>query len=204
LVNDVGSVTKRTAGDADGDGPIMSKGKKQRIRAFARDGGDIREARLAEWKEAYEVLRENRERRGVELSMSQSEFEGSLRASPNDYKCWVAVLGNEICGAALTVEISAKATYVFYWGDSITGRKANAVTAIYGFLFKRLWNDGKEFLDLGKSSVEGVVDENLLNFKAELGAEAISQPTFSFTKKFAPGFPAEFEPERPHLTVISI
>ena len=90
----------------------------------------------------------------------------------------MATSGGNLVGGAFTIETSETTTQVTYWGDSLEGRKLSTVTAIYGYLLQRLFSQGKTHLDLGKSSVDGVLDEGLSRFKEELGATHSLQQTY--------------------------
>jgi hypothetical protein len=157
---------------------FFSRGNRKRIRAFREKGGSVRQAIDTELRDAFRLLASNRVRRGAELSVSEERFLGLARGYPSIYKCWLALIDDEPYGVAYTVEISAHATYVLYWGDSIAGRALSVVASLCDKLQAVAWGEGKEFLDLGTSSVAGEVDEGLLTFKKNLGAVSFRQSRF--------------------------
>lgn len=176
----------------------FSRGNRKRVRQFAEAAGRIRECLDPERNAAYDLLRNNRSRRSAQLSMSRASFLAVLSDNPDHYRCWLAHVGGEILGVALTVQISEETLYVLYWGDSVAGRQMSVVASICGFLIRLAKDEGSRFLDLGISSVEGVVDDGLKRFKENLGAFASPQPTFELaagsgskpTKISNPQFPA--------------
>lgn len=177
-VADLDSVVTRAANDHVTQIDMLPKSKAQRMRAFARHGGTVREAVADERAKVYHLLLDNRRRRGVNLSITRALFLQTLEDCPNTHKCWVATSGGKLVGGAFTIETSETTTQVTYWGDSLEGRKLSTVTAIYGFLLERLFSQRKTHLDLGKSSVGGVLDEGLSRFKEELGASHSLQETY--------------------------
>lgn len=195
-VADSDSVVTRTATDHATQIDLLPKSKAQRMRAFTRRGGTVREAASAERPEVYRLLLDNRRRRGVDLSITLALFLQTLEDCPNTHKCWVATSGGNLVGGAFTIETSETTTQVTYWGDSLEGRRLSTVTAIYGYLLQRLFSLGKTHLDLGKSSVDGVLDVGLSRFKEELGATHSIQQTYVISPAATKDFGSE-EKEAP-------
>lgn len=163
----------------------FSKGNWKRNRAFLDRGGIIRPARPQEISACYTLLAQNRRRRGVTLSIPEAKFHLLTNVFPSVFRVWVAELEGELLGAALTVEIDEKTTYVFLWGDSPEGRLLSVVASICRFLIDIGTAEGKTSLDLGLSSQFGVVDEGLLKFKQNLGASEYPQYKFELDSSLA-------------------
>lgn len=155
----------------------VSKGNRKKQRQFSGGGGSVSQVHKAEWREIYNLLVENRLRRGVQLSMPWNVFELSLTERPDVFTLWGASLAMEFVGGALTVEISKDILYVLFWGDTLIGRKLSVVAAICEKLVEFCISNGYKVLDLGISSVNGSLDENLARFKLNLGAIPTSKPT---------------------------
>ena len=153
----------------------FSRGNKKRVRAFDAMGGIVRRAHHSELESAFNLLKANRMRRGVELSMDKTKFQELIVSASNSHRCWLAKANSELMGVALTVEISDKVTYVLYWGDSIAGREVSVTASLCRYLVGNAALEGKSFLDLGISSADGQVDEGLLRFKDNLGARRYEQ-----------------------------
>jgi hypothetical protein len=165
------------------DSPMegFSRGNRKRVRAFTDLGGLVRRAAESELNAAFDLLKANRERRGVQLSIDREKFLKLATTQPNLYRCWLAIADSQLMGAALTVELDEKSTYVLYWGDSLRGREVSVSASICLYLLVTVASEGKAFLDLGISSNAGQVDEGLLRFKSNLGAETYSQFRFSLS-----------------------
>lgn len=155
----------------------FSRGNRKRVRAFRESGGVVRAASPQEHQLAFSILSESRERRGVSLSMTWEDFSFSLDRLPQVYQCWLALNGPYVVGAALTVKVSQSSLYVLYWGDTLLGREQSVSASICERLAAFAWSEKMEVLDLGISSVDGIIDEGLLRFKRNLGAVDFDQWT---------------------------
>jgi hypothetical protein len=148
----------------------ISKGNRKKQRQFIESKGDVRIASKSSWREIYNLLSENRLRRGVNISMPWEIFEKSLLTLPKSFQLWQASVDKNIIGAALTVKIDEKTLYVLFWGDSLQGRQMSVVASISKHLIEYCKQNFINILDLGISSVNGEIDENLARFKRNLGA----------------------------------
>lgn len=156
--------------------PAFSRGNVKRVRQFSEIGGAIRESETRELPAAYQLLKDNRARRGATLSMSEERFRTLASDGQGLYRCWLAVSGDTLLGAAFTVEISREVLYVLYWGDTLEGRKVSVVASLCDYLASHASDQGKSFLDLGVSSIRGSLDTGLARFKDNLGATRFHQP----------------------------
>ena len=157
----------------------VSKGNRKKQRQFSEKGGEVVQLESRKWKSLYELLFENRARRGVKLSMTWEVFEKGLQELPQKIVAWGAYLQNQLVGGALTIEIDKATLYVLFWGDTLLGRDVSVVASICEKLVNHCVTNDYQVLDLGISSVDGVLDDNLARFKTNLGAVSTSKPIFS-------------------------
>jgi len=158
----------------------FSRGNRKRVRAFRDLHGLVRPAKVTELNSAYDLLEASRVRRGTHLSIGRQKFVDLIVSLPSAYRCWLAIADSELMGAALTVDIDSSSLYVLYWGDTLVGRQVSVSASICEYLLILAASEGKDFLDLGISSLGGQVDEGLLRFKQNLGAETHSQFRFYY------------------------
>lgn len=154
----------------------VSKGNRKKQRQFNEMGGYVSQIPQSDWRLIYNLLLENRLRRGVELSMPWNIFERGLVELPDFFTVWGANLGMEYVGGALTVKISEDTIYVLFWGDTLIGRKLSVAASICEKLVEFCRSKGIKVLDLGISSVDGLLDESLARFKLNLGAIQTAKP----------------------------
>lgn len=154
----------------------VSKGNRKKQRQFSEQGGSVSQVLEDDWRLIYNLLVENRLRRGVELSMSWRVFERGLIEQPDVFTAWGATLGMKFVGGALTVKINEDTLYVLFWGDTLLGRELSVVASICEKLVEFCRSKDYKVLDLGISSVDGILDENLARFKLNLGAIQTAKP----------------------------
>lgn len=155
---------------------LMSKGNRKKIRQFLEAGGEVVTGTESDYLSAYNVLKGNREQRGVNISMDSDTFISNLVDLPRFYRIYLAKIGQRIAGVAYVVKISDKVNYVLFWGDDIQFRNFSPVASILDYLVQECKLEGFTHLDLGISSVDGVLDYGLARFKQNLGAvETIKQ-----------------------------
>lgn len=157
----------------------MSKGNRKKIRQFVDAGGKVTLGTPSEYLSAYDVLKGNRENRGVNMSMNFEKFRMNLVEMPQTYSIYLAKLGTEIAGVAYIVRISQNVKYVLFWGDDIKFRNLSPVASLLNFLVPLTQLEGCTILDLGISSVDGTLDTGLARFKFNLGAIESPKPTYS-------------------------
>ncbi len=148
----------------------LSKGNRKKIRQFDELGGTVSYSDSDAVRECYEVLVENRKRRGVSLTMQYADFENSLLLCSEDFKLIQASIENQIVAACYLVKILPQYWYVLFWGELVEFRSLSPVASIFGFLAAEAQKNEVKTIDLGISSVEGELDEGLARFKSNLGA----------------------------------
>jgi hypothetical protein len=154
----------------------VSKGNRKKQRQFSERGGSVSQVEKSDWLRIYKLLEQNRLRRGVALSMPWHIFERGLIDRPDAFTIWGATLESELVGGALTVEIDSNFLYVLFWGDTLLGRDISVVASICEKLIEFCTIKNYKVLDLGISSVDGLLDENLAKFKVNLGAVKTTKP----------------------------
>ena len=156
---------------------LFKRDKQRQNRKFLDNGGLVRRALPAEWHCAYQVLRENRIRRGANLSMPLDKFIRTVEHPSQVHECWVATFEEKIVGAALTVELSSESAYVLFWGDTVEGRGLSSTTAMAAHLVSNFQGRSFRWLDLGTITSFESFDSGLHQFKSELGGSPTSKYT---------------------------
>ena len=132
--------------------------------AFGPAGGP------GEWVACFHLLAETRRRRGVQLKISLDyvmrlrEIFGSRIAMRR------LLLGDALAAAALLYRVTPDVEYVVAWGDDCAQRSRRVMNVLAYYLVETAITHGTRVIDLGISSVDGVPDEGLINFKQGVGA----------------------------------
>lgn len=153
----------------------MSKGNRKRLKQAASLGARMLSVtdrkRMAE---CFALLARNRAARNLQLSMSFEQFEATKRVFPNDYELFALYFGDTLTASALVIKLSSTRHYVFMWGHEPDWSHRSPVVSLCSSLIEHALQCGAGTLDLGISSVDGVIDEGLAKFKSNLGA--VAQP----------------------------
>lgn len=155
----------------------LSKGNRKKLRQFSEAGGIVRKAEFHELPTVYEIIQVNRANIGVSPSISLDQLQKSFTSMPNAYSSWVAELGHSISAVSVSLRVKPDNEYVYMWADNVDFRNYSPVVALCEGLLKQMKVEGVEFLDLGISSLRGEINENLVRFKSNLGAESFAKTT---------------------------
>lgn len=120
--------------------------------------------------EGYAVLKQNREARGVQLSLSFSDLKHQSEQICETYHFFECYNQKGVLAAyAVCVKIAKNVLYVLYWGERPDFRSESPVVLLANTILEFCYSNKIEWLDAGVSSVNGVVDQKLAEFKERLG-----------------------------------
>jgi hypothetical protein len=149
----------------------LKSSARRALRHGLATGFDLQPATSAlEWAATYELLAETRHRRGVRLSISFDYLMALREIFGRRIAMHRLVHGAELAGAALVYRVRRDLDYVVAWGDDTRYRPDNAVNVIAYHLVGIAIGQGVGMIDLGISSVDGVPDDGLIQFKRNIGA----------------------------------
>jgi hypothetical protein len=120
---------------------------------------------------AYDILVRNRAKKGRTLSMAWRDVAAMTEAFPDQVHLFGATQDDALIAAAITVAVTSRVLYVYAWGEQPGAEPASPVTLLAEHIHSFAAAAGFECLDLGTSSVNGVINPGLHAFKASLGAE---------------------------------
>ncbi len=128
-----------------------------------------------ERKEAYKIIRINRESKGYPLRMSEDHVLSTIRVVPA--KMFIVRDESEDIASALVYDVTKENALVVYWGD-IPGVQDRKVINFLGYELLKIYNErGFSYLDIGPSTECGVPNHGLCNFKDSIGCERIAKFT---------------------------
>lgn len=162
---------------------LMSKGNRKKFRQFNEASGHILRGHQVDLESVIDALVISRQNLGIRLSMTREQIRKAFRDMPSEYENYAAIIENKIVASAITVSITAEIKYVLYWGD--TGdvwKSTSPVVALCLAIAQDAKEDGFSILDLGISSVEGVINDGLKRFKDNLGAITTTRSKVKFHK----------------------
>jgi hypothetical protein len=127
----------------------------------------------ADWEEGYRVIQGNRvfrDRPGLRYSL---DYLHSLCALlPGKIRMLLLRHENRTVAAALVYKVLLGMHYLAAWGDSGHDLKHSPMNLLAHELVADALNQGAHIMDLGISSVNGEVNDGLVQFKRNVGASS--------------------------------
>ena len=124
----------------------------------------------AGWERAYAVLAGNRAAKGRALALGLDYVLRARDAFPGRVRMAALEHAGRPCAAALTYRVAPGRELVVYWGDAGHALPRSPMNVLALRLVERSLAEGALSLDVGTSSVAGVPDQGLIQFKRSVGA----------------------------------
>lgn len=123
----------------------------------------------------YSVIKNNRESKNYSLKMSLDDVLKTADVIPTDLFLVKDVSGNNIA-SALVHHIREGIVRVVYWGNIAGSDKLCSMNFISYNVFKYYHDHGKIIVDIGPSTIDGVPNYGLCNFKEGIGCDCSIKP----------------------------
>jgi hypothetical protein len=165
----------------DGD-PVWDKlkpSRRQRINRCRRDGMTVAPVSSDGFRQAYDVIVENRKVRGFPITMSFESIQEMIEAFPGKLAFFGVLKNNAMIAASICLTISPSVFYVFYWGDLPGYERFSPVSLLAEFIYDHERKNGFRMIDFGTSTKDGVPIYGLINFKKEIGCFPSLKSTYS-------------------------
>ena len=89
----------------------------------------------------------------------------------------------EAVASAITIDLIDEIRYVFYWGDKFRKDSNSPIVLMANELIKENIKNNISILDLGTSSVNGIINPGLKSFKNSIGAMDSPKITIGYKRK---------------------
>jgi hypothetical protein len=159
----------------------LEHGNAKRLRKCIRDDFKSSVLPLDALEPAYAVVSANRARRGHPMTMTFPQVATMRALFPQKmFLFGVSRAGatGSLAAAAICLAVRPEVLYVLYWGDADGMETYSPIvllaSEIYGFCQQHRY----ALFDAGISTVEGVPNEGLVNFKRRLGFSASLKLTY--------------------------
>jgi hypothetical protein len=123
-----------------------------------------------DWGAAYAVLAANRAAKGRRLALGPDYVRAARDAFPGRVRAFLLRHDGAPCAAALVYRVAPRRELVVYWGDAGHALARSPMNVLALRLVETVMAEGALSLDLGLSSVAGVPDQGLIQFKRSVGA----------------------------------
>lgn len=165
----------------------LHRSERWKLNKARREGYRFRKINPPLWDLVFPILEQSRLRKGYPLSMDRLELEKVFKTFPDRYKTYGIFLKDQCVAVAITVEISAEIEYIFYTADEFEHRKRSPVVLLHEGIYNECINSNRKILDLGTSSLKGVLNPGVATFKKNLGG--ITSMKTSYFKRLKPEKP---------------
>lgn len=115
----------------------------------------------------YDVIRQNRESKGYPLWMSSSDIENTSKIIKSDY--FLVQKEGEIIASAFVHHITKDIVRIVYWGNLPNSDIYRPMYFMAYNIYEYYKTLGKRFIDIGTSTVDGVPNYGLCDFKESIG-----------------------------------
>jgi hypothetical protein len=163
----------------------VSYGNNKRIRKCLRDGVVAEQVETSRLPIVYEVIKENRLRRGFSISMTAEQLGEMVAIFPDKvflFAAWESEQRLKMIASAVCFAVRPSILYVFYWGDVAGVESYSPIALLASSIHGFCQSKGYRLLDVGTSTVAGEPNYGLINFKQNLGFGASLKPTYVWKK----------------------
>jgi hypothetical protein len=147
-------------------------GNNKRIRKCINAGFFAELIESTDYPKVYQVIKQNRERRGFPITMSLEQLGQMVKVFPKRMRFFAVYSDADrasIVAAAVCIAISDSVLYVFYWGDAADVESYSPVALLADGIYAHCQQMGIKCLDVGTSTLEGEPNQGLVTFKKNLG-----------------------------------
>lgn len=147
-------------------------GNIKRVRKCIRENLFAAQVGSDEYLKVYQVIKENRERRGFPLSMSSEQLGKMVEIFPEKMYFFSVYLDKEMSSmlaAAVCIALTDKILYVFYWGDIAGTESYSPIALLASTIYEFCQKQGFIVLDVGTSTILGEPSYGIVKFKRNLG-----------------------------------
>ena len=134
-----------------------------------------------ELPQIYDLVSSTLERNGNRPSMSYDGLKSVLDACTNNYILFSLWDGDKVIAATVSVKINDNIMYNFYHADHLEYRNVSSLTYLLKNIYQYCYENKFEVLDLGISSVNGIINHGLFNFKKARGAVSSQKNYYNLT-----------------------
>lgn len=165
------------------DAPLrirMSRGQRRYLSIPCRQGWQLRRrpATEVDWQEFYALLQLNRQTRNVPLSISFERLCRSVSIAGDALQLFeLRNTQGTLLAACIALRVHPQVLYYFLPCNHPHYYVFSPMVPLLNAMYEYAQQEGISFLDLGISSVEGIINEGLSAFKERMGANRGSKKT---------------------------
>lgn len=156
----------------------IRKNERKKLKQAYHAGFNFSKLDVESLSQVYSLVKDTRERKGFPVSMSYNDLEETFTALPDHYHLFGVFDDQLLIAASVSIRISEKILYNFYHADHKDYRPRSPLVMLNEGIYSYCRTSGIEILDLGISSVDGVLNQGLYTFKENLGCTVSEKNTY--------------------------
>ena len=156
----------------------INKNERKKLNQCKRAGYHFKVLNSRWLPEVYDLVKNTRQRKGFPVSMSFEDLSMTFNALPDHYHLFGVYDEDRLIATSVSIRISKKILYNFYHADHIEYRSKSPLVLLNEGIYNYCRNAEIEILDLGISSVDGILNKGLYTFKENLGCTVSEKNTY--------------------------
>ncbi len=129
------------------------------------------------YKEVYDIIAENRAKRGFPLQMSWERVSETIEIIKSDF--FIVTKNSKGIAAAIVFHVAKDIVQVIYWGDLPEYSDNKTMNFLSYELFNFYKKNGIRFVDIGPSTENSIPNHGLCEYKESIGCEISTKMTFT-------------------------
>jgi hypothetical protein len=163
--------------DRSGD-DLSANWERRKIKQAHDKGLELRHEKIPELKAVYDFIHSCRVQKGYPSSMTFDDLQRTVSTFPDRFLLSGVYLKDVMVAASVCVRCNQHVLYHFYSDHNTSDKSTNPTVFLIRSLYQHCLETGIRLFDLGTSSLDGIPNFGLLNFKMGLGASPTTKFTF--------------------------
>ena len=157
---------------------LSSQWEKRKVKQAQDKELKLRYEGIDQLKTLYNFIHECRIQKGYPSSMTLDEMRSVVNTFPDRFLLTSVYRKDELVAASICVRCNSQVLYHFYSDHNTSDKSTNPTVFLIRSLYEYCFENGIAFFDLGTSSIGGIPNFGLLNFKLRLDATPTTKFTF--------------------------
>ncbi|NNC70790.1 MAG: hypothetical protein HKN90_08230 [Flavobacteriaceae bacterium] len=158
---------------------ILWRNARKNLKAALRNNFEFKRCSLTEEKkQAYNIIRQNREERGFPIRMSWEQIKNTIDIIPADFFIVTNLEGVSIA-AAMVFHVARKIVQVVYWGDLPKYSHLKTMNYLSFKIFEYYKATEIKIIDIGPSTENSIPNHGLCEFKESIGCNITTKLSFT-------------------------
>ena len=163
--------------DKPGD-KLASQWEKRKVKQAHEKELTLSHETTSKLKVLYDFIHDCRVQKGYPSSMTFEELQHTVNTFPALFLLTSVHKKKELVAASICVRCTSHVLYHFYSDHNTSDKSTNPTVFLVRSLYDYCFENGITLFDLGTSSIGGIPNFGLLNFKMRLGATPTTKFTF--------------------------